>query len=118
MKLSYIFIFLVLIQCSYSQAKKDARYPGDEMKQIGKQLSKRINSINKKLDDTLRPGLKKNDIDFDWKNTEEYKMIQIMDRCLVNDDRFVCNPYYKKGLKYKKIMSNKVKQRNFYNKNW
>ena len=45
-------------------------------------------------------------------------MIQIMDRCLVNDDRFVCNPYYKKALKYKKIISNKVKQKDFYNKNW
>ena len=41
MKLGYTFIFLILIQCSYSQAKKDARYPGDEMKQIGKQLSKK-----------------------------------------------------------------------------
>lgn len=40
-----------------------------------------------------------------------------MDRCLVNDDRFVCNPYYKKALKYKETISNKVK-RSFYNKNW
>jgi RNase adaptor protein for sRNA GlmZ degradation len=117
MKLRYIFIFFILIQCSYSQAQKDARYPGDEMRQIGNQLRKKINSINKKLDNALVPGLKQNDIDFDWKNTEEYKMIQIMDRCLVNDDRFVCNPYYKKALKYKETISNKVK-RSFYNKNW
>ncbi|MDA7473882.1 hypothetical protein N8975_05935 [Candidatus Pelagibacter ubique] len=117
MKFRYIFILITLVQCSYSDARKNAKYPGDEMNQIGKQLSKKIDIINKKMDDTLRPGLKENDIDFDWKKTEEYKIIQMMDRCLVNNDSFICNPYYIEALKYKKIIEDKIKK-SFNNKNW
>ena len=83
---------------------------------------KNIKSFDKKLDDTLVPGLKLNDIDFDWLNSDEYKIIEQMDKCFVAGDtfvnqKFICNPFYKKAVQYNKIISNKTKK-GFYNKNW
>jgi len=125
MKLKFLFLtfFILSSHCSsYVQAVNDARYPGEEWNQIRKTIKKNIKSFDNKLDDTLVPGLKLNDINFDWQNSDEYKIIEQMDKCFVAGDtfanqKFICNPFYKKAVQYNKIISNKTKK-GFYNKNW
>lgn len=106
MKLKFLFLtfFILSSHCSsYVQAFNDARYPGEEWNQIRKTIKKNIKSFDNKLDDTLVPGLKLNDINFDWQNSDEYKIIEQMGKCFVAGDtfvnqKFICNPFYKKKL--------------------